>query len=440
MKTLFTHATIVTMAQHCPVISRGFLAVDGGKISYLGDTPPCGTFDRVIDATDKVLMPGLVNAHTHLPMTLMRGYGGGCDLHTWLNQYIFPAEARLDKKSVRIGTTLALAELIASGVTTVADMYYFCDEIAAAVVQAGISANLSRSLVSFSADDTPEKMQSYQEMVQLYETWHGYQDGQILVDTSIHAEYTSFENPRLWESVAQFAADRHLGVQIHISETESEHADCLARHGKTPLALFDQYGMWRTGRSLAAHCVHITQEDMDLMAQRFVCAVHNPVSNLKLASGIAPIPEMMERGVSIALGTDGVSSNNSHDMFEEIKLAAMLHKGASGNPRVVSAFDALSMATVHGAAALGRNTGMLAVGRDADIIMLDFAKPHLMPCHDVMENVVFSARGSDVCMNMARGQIIYENGQFFTVDMEKLAYELSYDALPQIFPAETKHQ
>lgn len=433
MSILFSNVTAVTMDPAQPLLQHAYVRVDGAKITQISPRRPEGEFDRVIDGAGNVMLPGLVNAHTHLPMTLMRGYGGGHDLSHWLNDYIFPAEAKLDSRCVRAGTALALAELIAGGVTCVADMYYFCPDIAGEVADSGISANLSRSVTCFQPVDKPEDFVSCREMRQLTEEWHGYDDGRILVDVSIHGEYTSFSAPNMWEYLGQYAADHGLGMQVHISETKSEQDACLARHGKTPLAALDEYGVWQNG-GLAAHCVWVSDEDMALMSKKHITAVHNPVSNLKLGSGVARISALLQAGVNVALGTDGVASNNSHDMFEEIKLAALLHKGVNLNPLAVTAQQALEMATCNGARALGRtNAGRIAVGATADLILVDFTSPNLIPCHDAAENLVFSAHGSDVAMNMARGRIIYEKGEFFTMDLEKIRSEVEKYALPHIF-------
>ena len=353
MSILFEHVTAVTMDPAAPVLKDAFVLVEGASIAQVGQTRPQGEFDRVVDCTGKVMMPGLINAHTHLPMTLMRGYGGGHDLQHWLNDYIFPAEDKLDSASVRAGTELALAELIAGGVTCVADMYYFCPDIAQAVAGSGISANISRSVTCFAPVDDPENYYACRELRELEEQWNGFDGGRIRVDASVHAEYTSFAAPNMWEYLGRYAADHKLGMQVHLSETRSEHLECMARHaGKTPFAVLDDYGVWQSG-GLAAHCVWVSRDDMEGMVRRGVTAVHNPVSNLKLASGVAPVPRLLEAGVNVALGTDGVASNNSHDMFEEIKLAALLHKGVSRDPTAVSARQALEMATVNGAKALG---------------------------------------------------------------------------------------
>ncbi len=432
MSILFERATVVTMGPAQPLLKDAFVAVEGRSIASVGTVRPQGEFDRVIDCAGKVMMPGLVNAHTHVPMALMRGYGGGCDLHTWLNDYIFPAEAKLDDRCVAAGAALGLAEMIASGTTCIADMYMNTETIAQTILEAGISANLACGAVYFGApeDFSPETCNDCGNHVRLFENWHGAGDGQIKVDASIHAEYTSC--PPAWEWVADFAQKHGLGMHVHVSETASEHEKCLEKYGMTPIALLDRYGVWANG-GIAAHCVWVSDEDMELMRERKITAVHNPVSNLKLASGVARVPALLRAGVNVALGTDGVASNNNHDLFEEIKLAAILHKGVSGDPTAVSAFDALAMATVNGANALRRDMGVIAPGKTADLILLDFTQPNLFPCHDVMENLVYSARGSNVCMNMARGKIIYENGTFLTLDLEKIRAEVKNYALPHIF-------
>ena len=432
MNTLFEGIIAVTMDEAQPVIKNACVAVTGDTITYVGSDRPEGQFDRIVDGTGYVLMPGLVNAHTHLTMSLMRGYGGGHDLQTWLNDYIFPVEAKLDSRAVRAGTALGLAEAIATGTTCVADMYNFCDDIAQMVCQSGISANLSRGIVLFDVLENPTTIDGWKETVALKEQWDGYGDGQIKVDVSIHGEYTSFMSPKLWDVAGQWATEHDLGMHVHLSETQSEHSESIARHGKTPTQIFDDHGLW-SPRSIAAHAVYVDEQDMAILAERNVSVIHNPVSNLKLGSGVAPVPQMMQAGINVAMGTDGVASNNTHDMFEEIKLTAILHKGVTRNPTAISAREVLRMATINGAEALGRNTGMIQAGKIADLIMLDFTKPHLIPCHDVEENLVFSARGSDVAMTMARGKIIYEHGALLTLDLSQIQSEIEDYALPLLF-------
>lgn len=431
-RILLHHCRALLMDEAATVLDDAFVVVEGETIASVTPTRPAGAFTQEIDCGGNVLMPGLVNAHTHIPMTLMRGYAGGCDLHTWLNDWIFPAEAKLDDRAVRAGADLALAELIAGGVTTIADMYMHTPAIAQAVLAAGISANLSCGGVYFGApgDFSPATCPDCDHQRQLTEEFHGAGNGQILVDASIHGEYTS--NVPLWQWMADYAQRKGLGMHVHVSETQSEHEGSLTRWGLTPFRILDRYGVWDT-RAIAAHCVWTTEDDWAGMAEKGVACVHNPVSNLKLGSGVAWIPAMKAAGVPIALGTDGVSSNNNQDMFEEMKFAAVLHNGVTRNPLALLPQDVLAMATREGAKALGRQTGRIAPGYVADLILVDFTRPHLTPCHSVMDNLVYAAHGSDVVMNMARGKIIYKDGTFLTLDLEKIQAEVKSYALPRLF-------
>ena len=429
---LLYHCRALLMDEENTLLDPAYVVVEGERIAAVSSTRPQGPFAQEIDCGGNVLMPGLVNAHTHIPMTLMRGYAGGCDLHTWLNDWIFPAEAKLDDRAVRAGADLALAELIAGGVTTIADMYMHTPAIAQAVLAAGISANLSCGGVYFGApgDFSPDTCKDCENQRILTEEFHGAGNGQILVDASVHGEYTS--NVPLWQWMADYAQRKGLGMHVHVSETQSEHEACKGRWGLTPFAILDRYGVWNT-RAIAAHCVWTTEDDWAGMAEKGVACVHNPVSNLKLGSGVAWIPAMKAAGVPIALGTDGVSSNNNQDMFEEMKFAAVLHNGVTRDPLALLPQDVLAMATREGAKALGRQTGRIAPGYVADLILVDFTRPHLTPCHSVMDNLVYAAHGSDVVMNMARGKIIYKDGTFLTLDLEKIQAEVKSYALPRLF-------
>ena len=430
MKTLFHNVTVLTMDEAGSVLPGAFVAVDGSTISFVGTSRPQGDFDRVIDGKGGILMPGLVNCHTHLPMTVLRGYGGGCDLQTWLNQYIFPAEDRLDARAVRAAAGLALAELIAGGVTCYADQYFFCDEIIEETLAAGLSANISRGVSVFTPDFDFDTYYSTKELKALVERWHGYGDGQILIDASIHAEYTSY--PAVWRAVAEYAREKQIGMHVHASETKSEHEGCLERHGLTPVAALAREGVFDV-RAIAAHCVWCSEEDMALLREKGVSAVHCPASNLKLGSGVAPVPQLLRQGVNVALGTDGVSSNNSHDMLEEIKLAAILHNGVHHDPLAILPMDALRMATCSGAKALGRHTGVVAAGYTADLILLDGDAPNMIPCHSPADNVAYAASRANVSVNMARGSVIYEHGTYLTLDLDRIRREVREYALPLVF-------
>ena len=423
MNTLFCNAVIVTMDDRRQILPEGFAAVRDGRIESVGSVRPEGSFDREIDCGGKLLLPGLVNAHTHVTMSLLRGYADGHDLHSWLNDWIFPAEDLLDADAVRAGTLLSMAELIAGGVTCIADGYYHCDEIIEAVLDAGISANIARSVSCF--DPTigdPMKHRPVQEQKELLARWHGAGGGRIRIDAGIHGEYTSYAMPELWRHEADWAREEDLVLQLHLSETRSEQEDCIRRWGKTPTEVMDEAGVW-DARALAAHAVQATDSDLDILAEKGVTVVHNPVSNLKLGSGIAPIPAMLARGIRVALGTDGPSSNDSQDLFEEMKLAVILHRGAAEDPGILSTMTALDMATRSGADALGRNAGRIEAGRVADLILVDSDRPGLTPCFDPISALVYCAGGHDVCLTMAQGRILYENGEWTTLDVPALLHD-----------------
>ena len=434
---LFEKITILPSAYE-PAIEDAYLLVgDDGKIAYIGKEKPECQGAEVVNGRHKALIPGLVNAHTHLPMTVFRGYGEGCELHEWLNKYIFPAEDKMDRKTVEICTDLALAEVVASGTTSVTDMYNMEPSVAERVAESGVKGNLCRAITMFGAPDGFEwsgekSTESTREVQELYERFHGYDNGRIKVDAAIHAEYTS--GPYLWEKVVAFAKEHDLGMHVHLSETKSEHEECIGRWGMTPAALFEKYGVL-DNKANCAHCVWVSPEDMEILARHGATAVHNPVSNLKLASGFAPITALEKAGVNVALGTDGVSSNNSHDMFEEIKFAAIMHKAVALDPTLVPVETAFAMATLNGAKAQGRENecGKLAVGFDADIAVIDLDKPHLYPIHNLLSNLVFAARGSDVERTYVRGKLVYRSGEWLTLDVEKARYDMEHYVFPKIW-------
>ena len=430
MTTLIHNCTAVLMDEAGTVLPGAYVAVEGTRIVSVGTVRPQGVFDQEIDGKGNVLMPGFVNAHTHVPMTAMRGYGDGNNLQDWLNNYIFPVEAKWDDRAVRCCTDLGLAEMIASGVTSIADMYMHTDIIAQEVASAGISANLSCGGVQFSDTLDPATHGDCVAQRELTEKWHNYNDGQIRIDASIHGEYTSHKE--LWQWMADYAREHKLGMHVHISETKAEHEACMARHGKTPIQVLNDYGVW-DGRAIAAHCVWTTPEDWAIMAEKGISAIHNPISNLKLGSGIAPVPAMKKAGVNVCLGTDGVSSNNCTDFFSDLKFAAILHNGAGCDPLALLPLDALKMATRDGGVALGRQTGVIEAGYEADLILVDFSHLNLTPCHSVISNLAYAAHGSDVCMNMARGKVIYKDGDFLTIDLERVRREVADYALPLLF-------
>lgn len=432
MDTLFSNVTIVTMDEAMHVYFAAYLGVTDGKISYLSKEPPQEKPKRLVPGDGMVLMPGLINCHTHLAMSFLRGYADDQPLASWLNDYIFPREDRLDGRAAKAAALLSIAECLRFGTTSVSDMYNFCDEIAQAVAESGIKANIARGTTLFGEDFDVETHPGCRELAELKAKWDGYDNGRIRVDSSIHGEYTS--DYRLWDAVSEFAINEHTGMHVHLSETKAEHEQCKERHGLTPAQVLDCHHVFDV-RTVAAHCVWLEPEDMRLLAKRKVTAVHCPVSNLKLASGCARVEDMVRAGMNVALGTDSSASNNNLDLFEEMKAAALMAKNVSGDPKSLPAEAVVMMATVCGARAQGREAecGMLKPGMDADLILLDFSSPHLMPCHNVLSHLVYAARGSDVVMTMVRGQVLYAGGKYPTIDLEHAVRELAEYAMPRIF-------
>lgn len=421
---LFCGLPVITMQEETPLIERAYVGVRGKKIVYVSAERPDESAERIINGRHKLMMPGFVNTHAHTAMCLMRGYADDFPLQTWLYDKVFPVEDRLDERAVLAGVALGYAESIAAGVTSISDMYFFMPASMELALKTGIRTNFCNALLSFDADGYRfEADNAVQETLEALSSLHGAGDGRILADMGVHAEYTSF--PALWEAAAGFAKERGLNMQVHLSETRREHEECIGRWGKTPAEVLAEHGVFDQ-RATAAHCVWLSESDMELLAQKGVSAAHNPVSNLKLGSGIAKTATMLEKGVNVTLGSDGCCSNNTLDFFEEMKFAALLQKGITLDPTKGAALSVLKMATVNGAKAQGREKtiGRIQEGYEADLILLDIDKPHLSPCYDPIGAAVYCAHASDVCLTMVQGNILYENGEFKTLDLEKILAEV----------------
>lgn len=402
-------------------LKNGYLGIDGDRIDYIGAEPPKQAYDEVRNMAGKLLLPGLANGHTHTGMSLLRGLGNDLPLHKWLFDTVFPVEDRLTDEDLRIGMELSMLEMIASGTTAFTDMYMGAAYCAPAILASGMKANLCRPLQSFDPDEEPMTCRRMREMLALYEEWNGAGDGRIMVDFSVHAEYTCTE--RMVRAAAQEAQKRGAGMHIHLSETAAEQQNCIEKYGQSPAQWFDKLGAF-SGRAYAAHGVWLTAEDRALLKARGVTVVHCPESNLKLGSGVADVPAMIGSGMTVALGTDGAASNNNLNMMEEMHLAALLHKGVHRDPTVLPMSEVLKMATVNGAKLQGRtDTCVLAVGKKADVVAVDMDQPHLVPCIDPLSNLLYAARATDVYMTMVDGRILYENGTFLTLDQERILWE-----------------
>lgn len=397
------------------------IGVKGNKIAYIGQEEIIGT--KTINGAKHIAVPGMVNAHTHAGMTLLRSYADDMLLMDWLENKIWPVEALMTKDDIYWGTMLATVEMLKSGTTTFADMYADMDKVAEAVEETGMRASLSRGLIGV----VPDSAKKLQENIQLFKDWHGKDNGRIQVMMGPHAPYTC--PPDYLKKVITAAGELGCEIHMHLSETEGEVSACLKENGLTPIALMDKLGMFELG-TLAAHCVHVTDDDMKIMAAKHVRVAHNPQSNLKLASGIAPIPAMLQKGITVALGTDGTSSNNNLDMLEEARLAAFMHKNQSNDPTVIPAATALQMATVNGAKALGfENLGEIKVGQKADIVLYDMNKPYWYPRHDRTSLFIYAANASDADTVLVDGKVLLEKGELLTIDVEKVYAEANKCAL-----------
>lgn len=423
MKILFENADILLRSgEKFTVAENSFLAVDDDTISYIGSQRPDGDFDETKNMSGKLLMPGLINCHNHSPMVLLRGVGSDLPLQQWLFDTVFPIEDRLTAEEIKAGSELALLEMIAGGTVSFSDMYFEPQTTIQAVADAGMKANITRPVQSFDPNEAPEQSYRIKESLELYDKYNNSFDGRVLIDFCIHAEYTCTE------TVAKAYIDevnaRNGNLHIHLSETKKEHDECIEKYGKTPAEWFDSLGGFDSS-AFAAHCVWLSESDMELFRRKGVSVVHNPTSNMKLASGFAPIPKMLDMGINVALGTDGASSNNNLDMFEEMHLASVIHNGRTLDATVMNADTVLKTATLSGAKVQRReNCGELRVGNKADIIAISLDAPHLVPALDKKALLTYTAQSSDVAMTMVDGRILYENGEYKTLDKERIYFDV----------------
>ncbi len=419
MKTILKNVTLLPGSGYDG--KQVSVVIENKRIQEITDALPDMAGAEVVDGKGNLLIPAFYNAHCHAAMTLFRGYGEDLPLQRWLEERIFPAEERLTHKSVYVATKWAILEMLRGGVVSFSDMYMFEDAVADAVLESGIKANLSRSLVSFDPDIDPKTDSRLAEGIALCKNYHNADDGRLMIDLSLHAEYTNV--PRYCAYVGERACELGVGMQLHLSETEKEHGECIARHGKTPSEFFRDLGVF-DAPTTAAHCVWVSDEDIAILAQKGVSVAHNPVSNLKLGSGVMPLHKMRAAGVNVALGTDGVASNNRLDMLREMQTAAILHKGYFRDPAITKACDMLTLATRNGAVSQRRtDCGEIKVGYRADLTLIDRSSIHNIPSYDDYALLSYSAERSDVLLTMADGRILYRNGEYTSIDEERLRFE-----------------
>jgi len=393
------------------------IAIKGNKISQIEKIKADSGFQKIIDASNMLAMPGLINTHTHLSMVLFRNYADDMPLFDWLTKKIWPLEAKLTNEAIYKGSILGIAELIKSGVTGFLDMYFFADETIKAALETGVRVYIARGLT----DEEEGKEGQLNETRRLFNEYHN-QEGRVKIYAGPHAPYTC--SPRYLKKVIELAKELDIGIHIHLAETKKEVDECIEKWGKTPIKHVFDLGLFERP-TIAAHCVHLNDEDIEILAKSNVSVAHNPTSNLKLASGFAPVEKMLKAGVNVTLGTDGASSNNNLNMFEEMHLASIMHKALNYDAVSVPAESVIKMATINGAKALGiqDELGTLEVGKKADIILIDLRKPHLVPLNNPLSAICYSAQSSDVHTVIVDGKILMENYELKTIDIEKAMHD-----------------
>lgn len=415
-KTIIKNGRFLVPGTKQPVLG-GYMTIEDDLITYIGEAEPAHEEGAlIVDGSRLLFMPGLVNTHGHAAMSLLRGYGDDMVLQSWLQEKMWPMEEKFTGEDVYWGTALSVLEMLKGGTTTFLDMYDHMDRVAEVVEQSGIRAVLMRGVIGL----CPEEVQNHKlaEAIAFARNWHGKADGRITTMLSPHAPYTC--PPEFFVKFVQAAHDLDLPMHTHMSETRHEVEQNVTDYGLRPVAHLEKLGMF-TRPSLIAHGVHLNDEEISILARYNVGVSHNPGSNLKLASGVARVPELLAAGVKVSLGTDGAASNNNLDMFEEMRLAALIHKGVSGDPTAVPAPEALLMATEYGAQSVFLNSvGRLATGMKADFIALDIDQPHLLPHTDLLSHAVYSASAKDVEHVWVNGKQVVKHGQCLTLDEEAI--------------------
>lgn len=414
MKTLITNVELL----NTPNGELYTIAIVDNKIfSVAKDAPADFVADEIVDGKGKLATPGMVNTHGHVSMTLLRSYADDMALMDWLQNMIWPIEGKMVAKDIYWGAMLGMVEMLKGGTTCFADMYSFMEDVAQACVDTGIRANLCRGMIGMA----PNNYAALEENNVLFDNWHNANNGQIRVTYGPHAPYTCPD--AFLKDVIATAQKKGAEIQMHLCETIGENEGSMKEFGVTPIKRMDNLGMFEVG-TIAAHAVHLTEEDMDIMAAKGVRVAHNPQSNLKLASGIANVPRMLEKGITVGLGTDGASSNNNLDMLEECRAVAMLHKATTYNPLVIPAAKAWELATVEGAKVLGfENLGTLAAGKLADIVLWDMHKPYWYPRNNKTSLLVYAASANDADTVFVNGKKVLEAGKLLTFEEEKIYAE-----------------
>ncbi len=434
MDTLISNVTVVTMNEQMDVIFGGYIGIGDGKILSISKNPPENKPDTIIDGTGMVAIPGLVNCHTHLATTVLRNLLDDESRAQALEAQLYK-EDKMNSRIAKAAATLGIAECLRFGITSFSDLYYFPEATAQAAADAGIKANIALSAYRYISETEEfdfETDDQCQELCRVAEKWHGFDSGRIKIDGGIHAPYTS--NYPLWEGISDFCREKGLGVQLHLAQTRQEEEDSLDRSGLTSAELLNCHRFFDNPATAAGGSA-LCDGDLAILKKKKASLVITPLADAKAGQGCASVANTVKAGVNVCLGTGGAIECGNLDLFEVMRGTAMAERTSSGDPGAMPAAAVLMMATVCGARAQGRShtTGMLKEGMDADIALLDFSAPHLIPCHNVINGLVFSAKGGDVAMTMVRGKILYQNGTFPTIDLKSAVEELTNYAMPHLF-------
>ena len=391
-----------------------------GIISSIGTAPEDFKADKTINGTGKMLIPGLINAHTHGAMTVLRNCADDLLFNDWLFNRIFPFEAKLTGDDCYWSMMLAIMEMLRSGTTSFVDMYYFMDALSKAVLDSGIRAVLSRGLIGDSSDPTAGE-ERLNEALDAINKWQGYDNLSFMI--APHAPYTCDEDYQ--RKIAETAKKHGYPIKTHLSESLAEIETIRERYNCSPIELADKTGLLNNN-TLIAHAVHVSDSDIEIMAKRGVSVATNPVSNLKLANGIAPVQKMIKAGINVALGTDGAASNNALNMFRELSVLTLIHKGVNHDALAITAKEGFTIATKNGALAMGRSDlGEIKVGNIADLVIMDLDCPNMQPLNNPVAALTYSANGSEVETVIVGGKVLMENKEFTTIDSEKVIFEVS---------------
>jgi 5-methylthioadenosine/S-adenosylhomocysteine deaminase len=410
------------------LIQDGALAIKNGKIIFVGKRASANKIqvELKIHAKKKIAMPGLINCHTHVPMTLFRGIAEDQPLEKWLKKTIWPLEAKLKSEDVHVGALLGCLEMIRNGTTCFADMYFHEGIIAKAVEKSGLRGVLAEGIIE--AGNKAQGEQMLNQSINFAKNFHGYANDRVTTFLGAHAAYSC--SPELLTKIKNKSLELNVGVHIHLAESKDMFREFEKRYGSGEVEFLDKIDFF-SGHVLAAHCINLSGEDTQILSRCGVNVAYVPVANMKLGLGAAKIQDLTDSGVNVGLGTDGPASNNTLDMFETMKIATLLQKLVYLNPTILPVYEVLRMATVNGARALGlaKSIGSLEVGKKADVILVDVSKPHLKPLYNTYANVVYSARGSDVDTVIVDGKIVMENRQVKTLDEQAIMERAEKTAL-----------